>query len=196
MEKIIQSLYDRLNERPERQLILLGLMDGAINEITNSGQLSYVSPEIKTRIHSEDPYIRIEAKSSIAKSYAYSNFIKETAPVILDNGDFARLVQVDVNADFINSICLCIQGSIEESYIRGGFKDCENEIMQYIILTDAVGAERNMLEKKMAELDSLYDNYQIIVRSKPDNEQITKKKKTKYDIKSFKNKLKQKVNLK
>ena len=161
MEKYVQLLYDRIKDDKDRAMRLIMIMDGAINEMHNNGIFSQLPLDVQERVHSKDPEERITVKSSIAKSLAYNSFIASSQPLKLKNGDIAHMIGVKFNPAFINSIALCIQGGLEGLYQNGSYKHCEDEIMQYYIQTDAQGEDYKSFRRKMMELESLYDNFQI-----------------------------------
>ncbi|MBR0174457.1 MAG: hypothetical protein IJQ22_02985 [Bacteroidales bacterium] len=124
MERFIQSLYDRLESEPENRNRLIGIMDGAINEMHNSGIFSKLAPEVQEKVHSDDPQERVPVKAAIAKDVARQYFIKASQPVPLNNGNIGHMVEVEYDESFINSICLCIQGGVDGLYLAEAYKKC------------------------------------------------------------------------
>lgn len=161
MERFVKSLYDRLNGNQKDQMTLVGIMDGAINEMHNNGVFSRLPEELQQKIHSADPHERVAIKTSVAKDVAVQNFIKASKPVPLKNGDIAHLVAVKYDPRFLNSIALCVQGGLEGLYLSEAYKRCEDETMHYYIQTDAVGEDRSVFRRKMMELEGLYENFEI-----------------------------------
>ena len=161
MEKYVQLLYDRIKDDQDKAMKLIMIMDGAINEMHNNGIFSQLPLEVQEKVHSKDPEERITVKSSIAKSLAYNSFIVLSQPLRLKNGDISHMISVKFNPTFINSIALCIQGGLEGLYQNGSYKHCEDDIMQYYIQTDAQGEDYTAFRRKMMDLESLYDNFQI-----------------------------------
>lgn len=161
MERFVKSLYDRLDGNQKDQMTLVGIMDGAINEMHNNGVFSRLPQELQQKIHSAEPHERIAIKTSVAKDVAVQNFIKASNPVPLKNGDTAHLVAVKYDPRFLNSIALCIQGGLEGLYLSEAYKRCEDETMHYYIQTDAVGEERSAFRMKMMQLEGLYENFEI-----------------------------------
>ena len=161
MERFVKSLYDRLEENPKLQTVLINIMDGAINEIHNSGILSRLPDVLQVKIHSDDPQERITVKTAIAKDVAVQKFIKSSTPIALKNGDIAHMITVKYDSRFKNSIAICIQGGLEGLYLSGAYKRCADGIMQYYIQTDATGEDYMDFRTLMLKVEDLYENFQI-----------------------------------
>ena len=161
MEQFVKSLYDRLEGKPNNQSKLIGIMDGAINEMHNSGIFARLPEDLQARVHSSDPEERITVKAAIAKDVAVQRFILSSKPAALKNGDIAHIITVKYDPDFINSIALCIQGGLEGLYLSGAYKRCADEIMYYYIQPVDTGNDLGKFRLKMLEVESLYDNFQI-----------------------------------
>lgn len=161
MEKYVKALYDRLEGNGEAQNILFAIMDGAINEMHNTGWTQRVGGSLAESIHSTDPNVRIDAKSSLAKSVAYNECIVSSNPIRLKNGDIAHSIGVKYDHNLLNSIAICIQGGLEGLFQSNAYKSCNDGIMYYYIMTDAQGDELSEFRMKMMEIEGLYDNFQI-----------------------------------
>lgn len=161
MEQFVKSLFDRLDGNPEAQTMLIGIMDGAINEMHNNGVFSRLPADLQEKIHSDDPEERITVKTSVAKGIASQSFIPSSNPIVLKNGDVAHMITVKYDPSFKNSIALCIQGGLEGLYLSGAYKRCADEIMQYYIQTDVKGEDYNDFRKIALDLEGLYDNFQL-----------------------------------
>lgn len=164
MDQYIKALSDRLEKGSENQMRLTVMMDNAINEMHNNGVFSTLPADLQEKIHDKDPETRIHYKTAVAKDFAYHQFIKSSSPVPLHSGGIGYMISLTYDPRFINSICICIQGGVEGLYQSGLYKRNPDEVMNYYIQPLDVGNEDwNTFRRKVLELDSMYENFQLVV---------------------------------
>lgn len=175
MDSFVKALYDRLDG--EKKMQLFCIMDNAINEMHNNGilsRLSISSPELAAKVHDSDPEVRINTKTSIAKSVGKS-FIPLTQSLPMKDGTVEFMIQVNYDPKFVNSICICIQGGLEGLMMSGIYKKNPNQILDYHIIINSNGQDVSAFLERIRILDSLYENFNLIPKiSEPAANSATK----------------------
>ncbi len=161
MERFVKSLNDRLLANERNTAGLMGIMGGAIAEMNGNGVFQKLPQELQKKLQAASPEERIDIETEIAKDYVVENFIKSSRPVTLQKNEIGRRVTVRYDARFLNSIVLCIQGGLESLYLSEAYKRCKDNVMPYYIQTDASGENYRKFRYKIAELEGMYENFQI-----------------------------------
>lgn len=159
MDAFVKSLLDRLDDEKKPELICI--MDNAINEMHNNGILQRLSPELEAKVHDPDPEVRVNVKTSIAKTIGKS-CIPLTQPMPMKDGTVAFMIQVDFDPRFVNAICLCIQGGLEGLMQSGLYKKNRNQVMDYHIHINDNGHNTDEFISKLKVLDGLYEHFHLI----------------------------------
>lgn len=163
MEKYVESLYNRLDK--EGRVKLLVIMDNAIEEARKAVFCNFLPDSDEFRlIHHQDPNVRLEVKTSLAKQLGHS-FIISATPVPRDENEIIYFTHVNYNAKFVNSICLCIQGGIEGLHSFNLSRTMKRKIRHYIVLVQNNGEDITPLQNLLAQLNDMYDDIEIECRS-------------------------------
>lgn len=160
MDAFVQSLLERLPE--EKRGHMIALMHDAFEELEQNGIMNQLSPEVKKQVHHADPRVSMKAKTQLAKTVG-SQCIPTSQPMPLKGGAVAHMIVVHLDQRFCNAIALCIQGGLEGLYLAGMPKKCENNIMDYYINLRNTEEEAQPLLKKLATVQSFYENFRIHV---------------------------------
>lgn len=157
MEKFVQSLYERLDQIGQAQLICI--MDNAINEMHNNGIISLFDQEKTTKLHDSDPNVRVTEKTRLAKSVGHS-YVVSSNPGMTENG-VCHTVEINNDVRFPNSIAICIQGGLEGLYKTGVYKKTNSGIMDYNVVIHKNGQDSSALENNIRVLNNLYKDFSI-----------------------------------
>lgn len=162
MEQFVKMLYDRLESNEGLQMQLFVIMQNAINEMHNNGIIAGLTGEAAQLIHDPDPEVRVNEKTSLAKSVG-KHFIPNTLPVPSKEG-LSYLASVNYDPRFVNSITLCFQGGIEGLHMSFANKP-EIKLDKYMINVVSGGEDLEAFKTNIALLDKMYDDISIVMLS-------------------------------
>lgn len=155
MEAFVKSLFDRLEG--DSKMKLFAIMQGAIDEMHNSGMIARADPAGTSKLHDEDPEVRLTEKTSLAKSVGKAH-IPSAAPSIAPDGALVYTAQVNYDPKFRRSICICLQGGLEGLHISGATKERR---VRYNVVVQANGHDTADFAQLISRLDEFYDDIEL-----------------------------------